>query len=199
MPPPILTLRDISYRLGEQQLLQGASFAIGRGERLCLVGRNGSGKSTLLRIAAGVLQADSGDRFLQPGLTLGWLQQEPDFVAYDSAAAFVASGLPDAAPDDYRVAAALDEFGISGARDPATLSGGEARRAALARAFVGQPDILLLDEPTNHLDLPAIEALEQRLEDFAGAVLLISHDRRFLARLARATFWLDRGMIRRMD
>jgi ATP-binding cassette subfamily F protein uup len=199
-PPPILALRDVRYRLGQQVLLDGAELAIGRGERLCLVGRNGSGKSTLLRIAAGELQPDAGERFLQPGTRVGRLEQEPDFTGHATVAAFVAAGLDGSdTAAQHRVDAMLDEVRLDGGRDPVTLSGGESRRAALARALVAHPDILLLDEPTNHLDLPTIEWLEARIEAFAGAVLLISHDRRFLERLTRVCLWLDRAIVRRLD
>ncbi|UYN93910.1 MAG: ATP-binding cassette domain-containing protein [Enhydrobacter sp.] len=193
--PPILALSGVRYRLGDQTVLDGVELAIAPGERLSLVGRNGAGKSTLLRILAGEPIADSGERFVQPGTTVASLPQEPDFAGHATVADYVAS----AGAPDHRVAALLDDVKLDGSRLPAELSGGEARRAALARALVGEPDVLLLDEPTNHLDLPTIEWLEDVLLNWRGAYVLVSHDRRFLANLARAVLWLDRGIVRRLD
>ncbi|MBR2819710.1 MAG: ATP-binding cassette domain-containing protein [Reyranella sp.] len=198
--PPLLALQDIRYRLGGQPILDGVELSIAPGERLSLVGRNGAGKSTLLRILAGEPIADSGTRFVQPGATVATLPQEPDFAGHETVAHYVASALGDSlGPSDYRVAALLDELKLDGARLPGELSGGEARRTALARALVGEPDVPLLDEPTNHLDLPTIEWLEATLSSWRGAYVLVSHDRRFLDNLARAVLWLDRGIVRRLD
>ena len=198
--PPVLALAGIRYHLGDQTILDGVDLSIAPGERLSLVGRNGAGKSTLLRILAGEPIADSGTRFAQPGVTIATLPQEPDLSAYASVAHYVASALADSlGPSDYRVAALLTELKLDGNRNPAELSGGEARRAALAHALVAEPDVLLLDEPTNHLDLPTIEWLEERLSAWKGAYVLVSHDRRFLSNLARAVLWLDRGIVRRLD
>jgi ABC transport system ATP-binding/permease protein len=198
--PPLLALSGIRYHLGDQTILDGVELAIAPGERLSLVGRNGAGKSTLLRVLAGEPIADSGTRFVQPGATIAGLPQEPDFSGHSCVAHYVAAALADArGPSDYRVAALLAEMKLDGARDPASLSGGEARRTALARALVAEPDVLLLDEPTNHLDLPTIEWLEAKLFAWKGAYVLVSHDRRFLSHLARAVLWLDRGIVRRLD
>jgi ATP-binding cassette subfamily F protein uup len=198
MAPPLLTLQDIHLTFGGTPLLEGAELAIGERERVCLVGRNGSGKSTLLKIAAGLVEADRGTRFAQPGATVRYLAQEPDLAGFASTLAYVEAGL---APGDdaHRARYLLEQLGLSGAEDPARLSGGEARRAALARVLAPQPDILLLDEPTNHLDLPVIEWLENELAGSRCALVLISHDRRFLQRLSRATVWLDRGVTRRIE
>lgn len=198
MAPPLLQLTDIRLTFGGKNLLEGADLSVSPGEKICLVGRNGSGKSTLLRIAAGIIEKDTGTRFLQPGAKVGVLQQEPDFSAYRTTLAFAAADLP---PDegDHAARFLLTELGLTGEEDPATLSGGEARRAAIARALAPDPDILLLDEPTNHLDLPAIEWLEAELSARQSALVLISHDRRFLERLSRATVWLDRGTTRRIE
>jgi ATP-binding cassette subfamily F protein uup len=193
--PPLLTLAGIRFHLGGQTILDGIDLAIAPGERLSLVGRNGAGKSTLLRILAGAPIADGGSRFAKPGTTIACLPQEPDFAGFATLADYVAA---DGAPT-YRVATLLEEVMLDGARAPAELSGGEARRAALARVLVGEPDVLLLDEPTNHLDLPTIEWLEDRLRAWKGAYVLVSHDRRFLSNLARAVLWLDRGIVRRLD
>jgi ATP-binding cassette subfamily F protein uup len=197
-PPPLLTLQAIRLRLGSTWLLEGADLMVSAGERVALVGRNGSGKSTLLRIAAGEIEADGGTRFLQPGATLRYLPQEPDLTGHATTGAFVAAGL---APGDdpHRARLLLEGLGLTGEEEPHRLSGGEARRAALARVLAPRPDILLLDEPTNHLDLPAIEWLEAELQQYRGALVLISHDRRFLERLSRAMVWLDRGTTRRLD
>jgi len=196
--PPILHLQDIHFSLGGSPLLDGAELAVGAGDRICLVGRNGSGKSTLLRIAAGLLTAQDGKLFLQPGTTVRYLPQEPDFSGFSSTLAYVEAGLGPA-DDAHRAAALLQDLGLSGTENPATISGGEARRAALARCLAPAPDLLLLDEPTNHLDLPAIEWLEAALGSFRGAIVLISHDRRLLERVGRTVVWLDRGRTRQMD
>jgi ABC transport system ATP-binding/permease protein len=196
--PPLLTLKDIHLTFGTTTLLDGAEIAVGAGERLALVGRNGSGKSTLLKIAAGLTEADSGERFAQPGATIRYLPQEPSLEGFATTGAYVEAGLAaDGDPD--RAFYLLGHLGLSGMENPATLSGGEARRAALARALAPRPDILLLDEPTNHLDLPAIEWLEGELKAMRAALVLISHDRRFLENLSRAVIWLDRGRTRRLD
>jgi ATP-binding cassette subfamily F protein uup len=198
--PPLLTLAGIRFHLGDQTILDGVDLAIAPGERLSLVGRNGAGKSTLLRILAGEPINDGGSRFAQPGVRIATLPQEPDFTGHASVAHYVASALVDSlGPTDYRVSALLSEVGLDGTRAASELSGGEARRAALARALVAEPDVLLLDEPTNHLDLPTIEWLEARLGEWKGAFVLVSHDRRFLANLTRAVLWLDRGIVRRLD
>ena len=198
MPPPPLTLQDIHLTFGGTPLLQGAELILAERDRVCLVGRNGSGKSTLLKIAAGLTEADRGARFAQPGATIRYLPQEPDLTGFATALAYVEAGL---APGDdaFRARYLLEQLGLTGAEDPARLSGGEARRAALARVLAPEPDILLLDEPTNHLDLPAIEWLESELTGSRSALVLISHDRRFLEKLSRATVWLDRGVTRRIE
>ncbi|HZM08294.1 MAG TPA: ABC-F family ATP-binding cassette domain-containing protein, partial [Methylocella sp.] len=195
MAPPLLSLQDISLNLGGKPLLQGASLSVSAGERLCLVGRNGSGKSTLLNIAAGFIEPDSGTRFLQPGANVRYLPQEPDLSGHATVFAYVEAGLGPL-DDPHSARTLLNELGLTGGEDPARLSGGEARRAALARALAPEPDILLLDEPTNHLDLPAIEWLEAALKAVRSALVIISHDRRFLQNLSRGTVWLDRGRTR---
>src|SRR6202163_2548671 len=200
MPPPLLLLQDVSVTFGVAPLLSGAELAVAAGDRVCLVGRNGSGKSTLLRIAAGLVQPDTGDRFAQPGATIHYLPQEPDLSGFATTLTYVEAGFSAAAADSrHRALYLLKELGLSGEEDPAALSGGEAHRAALARALAPSPDILLLDEPTNHLDLNAIEWLEDELKSSKGAFILISHDRRFLENLSRATIWLDRGQTHRLE
>src|SRR5262245_56184418 len=198
MAPPLIQLKDIALTFGGTPLFGGVELAVAPSDRLCLIGRNGSGKSTLLKIAAGLVEPDRGTRFVQPGATIRYLPQEPDFDGHATTLAYVEAGL---GPGDDRHAAryCLEQLGLHGDEDPAHLSGGESRRAALARVLAPSPDILLLDEPTNHLDLPTIEWLEQELDGRRSALVLISHDRRFLAKLSRATAWLDRGTIRQID
>ena len=198
MAPPLMLLQDIRVTLGSVPLLDGAGIGVGAGERICLVGRNGSGKSTLLKIASGEIAFDGGTRFLQPGTTMRYLPQEPDLSAYATTLDYVEAGL---GPNDdhYRCRYLLEQLGLSGAEKPANLSGGEARRAALARTLAPSPDLLLLDEPTNHLDLPAIEWLEAELRGLSAGIVLISHDRRLLEKLSRSIVWLDRGQTRRLD
>ncbi|CAK0769813.1 ATP-binding protein Uup [Azospirillaceae bacterium] len=196
-PPPLLSLSDVSVTFGGRPLFEKVSFSLGRSDKVCLVGRNGSGKSTLLRLLAGESPPDAGQRFLQPGVRIGLLSQEPDTTGFETIFDFVVSGLP---PDEqdaaHRAEAILERMKLAPERPLALLSGGKARRAALARSLVAAPDILLLDEPTNHLDLPTIEWLETELQAFRGGLLLISHDRAFLSRLSRRVLWLDRGQIR---
>jgi ATP-binding cassette subfamily F protein uup len=198
MAPPLIQLKDIALTFGGTPLLSGVELSVSANERVCLIGRNGSGKSTLLRIAAGLVEADRGSRFVQPGATIRYLPQEPDFGEHKTTLAYVEAGLGPG-DDRYQAQYLLEQLGLHGDEDPAHISGGEARRAALARALAPSPDILLLDEPTNHLDLPTIEWLESELDGRRSALVLISHDRRFLTNLSRATAWLDRGAIKQID
>jgi ATP-binding cassette subfamily F protein uup len=198
MAAPLLHLRNIALTFGGPPLLVDAEIAVSAGERVCLVGRNGSGKSTLLKMAAGLVEPDKGTRFVQPGATVRYLPQEPDFTGFSTTLAYVEGGL---GPGDdlYRARYLVERLGLTGEEGTDRLSGGEARRAALARVLAPDPDIMLLDEPTNHLDLPAIEWLEDELKSSRSALVIISHDRRFLENLSRATVWLDRGVTRRID
>ncbi|GES43285.1 ABC transporter ATP-binding protein [Rhizobium dioscoreae] len=198
MAPPILKLDDIFLSFGGAPLLAGADLQVEPGDKICLVGRNGSGKSTLLKIAAGLVEAQSGEVFRHPSSTVRYLEQAPDFAGYKTVAAYAEAGLGPG-DDPYRVTYLLSHLGLTGEEDPKNLSGGEARRAALARVLAPEPDILLLDEPTNHLDLPTIEWLEGELQKSRSALVLISHDRRFLEKVSTATVWLDRGTSRRLD
>ena len=198
MTAPVLLLQDIHIRFGNTQLLEGAELSVSEGERLCLVGRNGSGKSTLLKIAAGLIEPDAGTRFAQPGVVIRYLPQEPDLSGFATTRDYVEAGLGEGYDSD-RTFYLLGKLGLTGNESPSQLSGGEARRAALARTLAPEPGILLLDEPTNHLDLPAIEWLEEELSAMGAALVLISHDRRFLDDLSRATVWLDRGHTRRLE
>ncbi len=198
MSAPILYLDQIYLNFGGTPLLEGADLAIHPGDRTCLVGRNGSGKSTLMKIASGLVEPDKGERFVQPGTTFHYLPQEPDLAGYKNIDAYVSASL---GPQDDPHAANLmiEELGLSRASETSKLSGGEMRRAALVRALAPSPEILFLDEPTNHLDLPIIEWLEGKLQSLRSALVLISHDRRFLERLTRKTVWMDRGQSRQLN
>ncbi|KWT70054.1 ABC transporter, ATP-binding protein [Hyphomicrobium sulfonivorans] len=198
MAPPLLQLSDIALTFGGHPLLDGVELSVSAGERVCLVGRNGSGKSTLLKIVAGLVEPDRGERFIQPGAVIRYLPQEPDFAGHATTLSYVEAGLT-ASDDAHQARYLLQQLGMTGEEDPTNLSGGEARRVALARVLAPQPDILLLDEPTNHLDMPTIEWLEGTLANQRGALVIISHDRRFLESLSRATLWLDRGQARRVE
>jgi ABC transport system ATP-binding/permease protein len=198
MAPPLLQLKDIALTFGGTPLLTGAELSVSIGERVSLVGRNGSGKSTLLKIAAGLIEPDRGTVFVQPGALVRYLSQEPDFSGNASTLAYVEAGLRPT-DDPFAARYLLEQLGLTGQEDPAHLSGGEARRASLARVLAPSPDILLLDEPTNHLDLTTIEWLERDLDGRRTALVIISHDRRFLSTLSRSTVWLDRGCTRRVE
>jgi ATP-binding cassette subfamily F protein uup len=199
MAPPLLTLRNAHLRIGSQILFADLDVTIGRDDRICLVGRNGAGKSTLLKAIAGLIDLDGGERFLQPRTQVAYLPQDPALPRGSSARDIVLSALPADSSHgeaDHLADAMLERFGISPDLLVDSVSGGEARRIALARALIGEPEILLLDEPTNHLDIQAIEQLEADLQAFRGAIVMISHDRRFLTALSRSTWWLDRGKVR---
>jgi ATP-binding cassette subfamily F protein uup len=198
MAPPLLALQDIQLTLGSAPLLDGADISVGAGERICLVGRNGSGKSTLLKVAAGLQPAFEGKRFLQPGATIRYLPQEPDFAGFATVLDYVEAGLGPG-DDPYRARSLLEQVGLTGEETLASLSGGESRRTMLVRALAPAPDLLLLDEPTNHLDLPAIEWLEAELASMRSGIVLISHDRRMLEAVSKSIVWLDRGRTRRVD
>lgn len=197
MPNPLLLLQNISYSFGGHPLLTDVTFNMASGEKLCLVGRNGSGKSTLFKIIMDQQKADSGSIFLQPGTTIECLSQEPDFTGYSTTLDYVCADMPN--PDEhYRGRLLLDALGLNGNENPVHLSGGEMRRCALAKVLAPKPDLLLLDEPTNHLDLPAIEWLETKLKSLPSAMIIISHDRRFLENMAHGIIWLDRGKTRQL-
>ncbi len=197
-PPPLLQLKDIGLTFGGTPLLTSAELSVSTGERVSLVGRNGSGKSTLLKIAAKVVEPDHGTVFVQPGAVVRYLSQEPNFAGFTTTLAYVESGLKPT-DDPYIARHLIEELGLKGDEDPTHLSGGEARRVSLAYVLAPSPDILLLDEPTNHLDLTTIEWLERDLDARRTALVIISHDRRFLSNLTRSTVWLDRGCTRRIE
>ena len=195
---PIYTLKGAALSFGTNQLFSNVDLYINRGDKISLVGRNGSGKSTLLKVIAGEIEADKAEIFMQPGLHIAYMPQEPNFEGYATLRDVVKAGLPDDdGSKDYKADILIEKFSIAADSAPAQSSGGERRKAALARALIGEPDILLLDEPTNHLDMPSIEILEQIIADFRGAVIVISHDRMFLSHVSQTMFWLDRGILRR--
>jgi len=196
-PPPLLTLTDIALTFGGAPLFSGASLSVGAGERVGVVGRNGSGKSTMLKIAAGLVEADSGVRFAQPGAKIAYLPQEPDLSAYPTLGAYVAADLDE--HEHYLADIAMEGLEVRADAPTDGASGGERRRAALARLLAGEPDLMLLDEPTNHLDITAIEWLEDYLSSTRTGYVLISHDRALMRKLTRVTLWVDRGVVRRLD
>jgi ATP-binding cassette subfamily F protein uup len=191
---PVLALRDVRLADGPRWLFDGVDLALEPRGRACLVGRNGAGKSTLLRILAGLTQADDGERTLPPATRISLVAQEPAIEGASLLDFAVAGGAARHAAE-----AALESFGLDPGRPPIGLSGGESRRAALARAFAEQPDVLLLDEPTNHLDILAIEQLEILIGRSRASVLMVSHDRAFLERTTSRCFWLEGRRVRRLD
>lgn len=197
MAAPILSYEGLGLVQGSGWLFRDLNIYIAPRDRLALIGRNGAGKTTLLKLLAGTVEADEGKRVIVPGTHVVLLEQEPDFSGYERLMDFALGG--DMAPQEYEVAAIADQLGIDMNREAASASGGERRRAAIARAFAQNPDVILLDEPTNHLDLAAIDWIESWLQRYNGAFVAISHDRTFLTRLTRQTLWLDRGGIRRKE
>ena len=194
---PILSWEGLGLQQGSGWLFRDLDIHIGPRDRLALIGRNGAGKTTLLKLLAGSIDADKGKRSVQPGTRIVTLEQDPFFTGFATLMDFALHG-PDA-PPRHEVEAIAGQLGIDMSRNADSASGGERRRAALARALASEPDLLLLDEPTNHLDLAAIDWLEDWLSRYKGAFVVISHDRTFLTRLTRATLWIDRGSIRRKE
>ncbi|WP_121119633.1 ABC-F family ATP-binding cassette domain-containing protein [Croceibacterium ferulae] len=194
---PILSWEGLSLQQGGRWLFTDLGLHVGPRDKLALIGRNGAGKTTLLKLVADRIEADKGTRSVQPGTRIVMLEQEPDLTGFDTLMDFALGGAN--APPRFEVDAIAGQLGIDLSRSAATASGGERRRAAIARALAMEPDLLLLDEPTNHLDLAAIDWLESWLQRYRGAFIAISHDRTFLKRLTNATLWLDRGSMRRKD
>ncbi len=191
---PIFAIKNVSIAFGDKKLFSQIEVNINKGDKICLIGRNGSGKSTLLKIIAGVIEPDEGELFVQPGTKVAYMPQEPDLSKFGSLKEAIVAVLPNEdLNNDYKADIWLDKLNIDGNIDPQKASGGECRKAALAQALINEPDILLLDEPTNHLDIKTIEILEEIIQDFRGAVVVISHDRMFLSHVSKVMFWLDRG------
>lgn len=197
MAAPVLAYEGLGLIQGSGWLFRGLDLYIGARDRLALIGRNGAGKSTLLRLIAGRIDSDEGRRTIQPGTHVVLLEQDPQVAGFATLLDFVLSG--DDAPERHEAEAIAGQLGIDLGREAATASGGERRRAAIARALAQNPDVLLMDEPTNHLDIAAIDWLESWLGRYTGAFIAISHDRTFLTRLTKQTLWLDRGTIRRAE
>ncbi len=195
---PIFTIKNASVTFGIKQLFCNIEMYINRGDKIALVGRNGSGKSTLLKVIAREIEADDAVYFVQPATKISYMPQEQDFSQYATLRDVVLSGLKDKnSENEYKADILIEQLEILQKQSPKTASGGELKKAALAKALISEPDILLLDEPTNHLDIKTIEKLEKFIIDFPGAVILISHDRTFLEHTSKTTIWLDRGTLRR--
>jgi ATP-binding cassette subfamily F protein uup len=197
MSAPVLAYENLGLVQGGGWLFRGLDLFVGQRDRLALIGRNGAGKTTLLKCIAGLIETDEGRRTIQPGIKVVLLEQDPDVAPFETLRDFALA--PPDAPPPHEVEAIADQIGLDLGRPAATASGGERRRAAIARALAQNPQVLLLDEPTNHLDLAAIEWLEDWLGRYAGAFIAISHDRTFLKRLTRSSLWLDRGELRRAE
>lgn len=195
--PPIYTLKEISLTFGTRPLFTSVSLNISKGDKICLIGRNGSGKSTLLKVISGIIEPDKGEIFIQPGTRISYMEQESHFDEYKTLKEVILSGLPEKNRENeaYKADILIDLLQINSLSNATTASGGEKKKAALARALISEPDILLLDEPTNHLDITTIEKLEEIVQKFSGAVIVISHDRSFLTHVSNATLWLDRGIV----
>ncbi|MFU8899727.1 MAG: ABC-F family ATP-binding cassette domain-containing protein [Roseinatronobacter sp.] len=194
---PLLQLSNISLTYGGNPVFDGLDMVIQSGDRVALVGRNGSGKSTLMKVMAALVETDKGARSLSPGVTVGYMEQDPDFTGFATLGEYAAQNLDPA--ETYRIDMAAEGLDFDASLDPASASGGERRRAALAKLLAEAPELMLLDEPTNHLDIYAIAWLEARLRETRAAFVLISHDRAFLRALSRATLWIDRGQVRRRE
>ena len=200
--PPILSLEGIALQQGGKWLFGGPDhdpldLHIGPRDRIALIGRNGVGKTTLFRMIDGQVETDAGIRKTKPALRVVLLEQDPDLTGHATLMDWALAG--EHAPQEHEVEAIAGQLGIDMGRETKGASGGEKRRAAIARALAQDPDLLLMDEPTNHLDLGAIDWLESWLDRYKGAFVVISHDRTFLKRLTRSTLWLDRGNLRRKE
>ncbi|WP_395006806.1 ATP-binding cassette domain-containing protein, partial [Cypionkella sp.] len=194
---PLLQLSGISLTFGGDPVFDELDLVVHPGDRVALVGRNGSGKSTLMKVMAGLVEPDRGVRVVPPGVSVGYMEQDPDLAGFETLGDYAASCLPEG--EEYKVPMVAEGLKFNPETPVATASGGERRRAALAKLMAEAPELMLLDEPTNHLDIQAIEWLEEELKDTRTAFVLISHDRAFLRALTRATLWIDRGQVRRRE
>ncbi|MDO8881960.1 ABC-F family ATP-binding cassette domain-containing protein, partial [Pseudotabrizicola sp.] len=194
---PLLQLSDISLTFGGNPVFDDLSLVVQPGDRVALVGRNGSGKSTLMKVMAGLVEVDRGIRVVSPGVSVGYMEQDPDLSGFETLGDFAASALAEG--EEYRVVMVAEGLKFNPETPVATASGGERRRAALAKLLAEAPELMLLDEPTNHLDIQAIEWLEAELLSTRTGFVLISHDRAFLRALTKATLWIDRGEVRRRE
>lgn len=195
----LLSVEDATVMIAGKPFFDGLTFHIHAGRKIALVGRNGAGKTTLMNIITGEKDLDDGKRFVYPGTTTGYMQQHVEATPGKTVRAFVFEGLPDTLEEwdiDYRIEMVVEPLLLNPDALLETLSGGQLRRAALARALVEEPDILLLDEPTNHMDMDLIEWLEGYINAYRGCVLIVSHDRAFLANTTDRVFWLDRGELK---
>jgi ATP-binding cassette subfamily F protein uup len=192
--PPLVALKDVRLQDGQRPLFDGVDLAVEPRSRAAVVGRNGAGKSTLMKIVIGLIEADSGDRAVQAGARFAYVPQEPDITG-ETVLDYAASG----GAERWTAESWLETFGLSPSKSTQGLSGGETRRAALAKAFAEEPDVLLLDEPTNHLDILAIELLENELVQARFAVLVVSHDRAFLNKVTNTVHWLDNRRVRTLN
>ncbi len=195
--PPIYTLKDISLTFGVRPLFTSVSLNISKGDKICLVGRNGSGKSTLLKVISGNIIPDTGEIFIQPGTKISYMEQNETFKEYNTLKDIVLAGISSSnkTEEEYKADILINDLEIDAKASPLTASGGELKKASLAKALISNPDILLLDEPTNHLDIKTIEKLEKIINENKGAVIVISHDRSFLNKISNKTLWLDRGVV----
>ncbi len=194
---PLLQMSDISLTFGGDPVFDALDLVVQPGDRVALVGRNGSGKSTLMKVMAGLVEPDHGTRVLSPGVSVGYMEQHPDLSQFATLGDFAVSGLEPG--QDYLVERVAEGLKMRLDAPVGTASGGERRRAALAKLLAEAPDLMLLDEPTNHLDIQAIEWLEAELSQTRAGFVLISHDRAFLRALTRTTLWVDRGQVRRQE
>ena len=193
----MLQMSGISLTFGGEPVFSELDLVVQPRDRVALVGRNGSGKSTLMKVMAGLVEADRGEIVVPPGKSVGYMEQDPTMEGFATLGDYASSGLE---PGElYKVERAGAGLKFDPARAVETASGGERRRAALAKLMAEAPDLMLLDEPTNHLDIEAIAWLERELGSTRAAFVLISHDRAFLRALTRATLWIDRGAVRRQE
>ena len=194
---PLIQLSNVALTFGGNPVFEDLGLIVQTDDRVSLVGRNGSGKSTLMKVMAGLVDADEGSRVIHPGVRVGYMEQDPDLTAFSTLGDYAFSDLDEA--DHYKVEIAAEGLKFDPDRLVRTASGGERRRAALAKLMAENPELMLLDEPTNHLDIEAISWLETTLRESRNSFVVISHDRTFLTELTRSTLWIDRGSVRRLD